>query len=299
MEVTFYTQSSRALGDIVKELAADSSSIRIAVAYLSADGLEEVRPYCQDIDVRIVCGVHGCISDLWALKDLVCRPDLQVQGHVFSGQNLFHPKLYIFNGVSEGMTALIGSPNFTFGGLKTNEEVYVGIRGQESAQPIRDAVNYFNNLWTQRSISVESYLLQHPEYKVKVPIHESLTPEQDKVLSSLKAVVQRETCFTFENEAIPTLFKEGRQTIPKKYNNSIASCNLMEPRQSTLFEIVLPDGSTVDGKIRYGNNNWGDYYEILVGDKDNRSKLNKLISENDMLEYYVDIVQRIVSIRRV
>lgn len=297
MEVTFYTQSSRALGDIVKELAADSSSIRIAVAYLSADGLEEVRSYFQGIDVRIVCGVHGCISDLWALKDLVCRPDLQVQGHVFIGQNLFHPKLYIFNSVSEGMTVLIGSPNFTVGGLKTNEEVYVGIRGQESAQPIRDAVNYFNNLWTQRSISVESYLLQHPEYKVKVPIHESLTPEQDKVLSSLKAFTPHETDFTFKNRAIPTLFKAGRQTVPKESNKLIGSWNLMEPRQSTPFKIVLPDGSAVDGKIRYGNNNWGDYYEILVGDKDNRSKLNKLVTEDDMLEYYVDLVQRIVSIK--
>jgi HKD family nuclease len=299
MEVTFYTQSSRALGDIVKELAADSSSIRIAVAYLSADGLEEVRSYFQGIDVRIVCGVHGCISDLWALKDLVCHPNLQVEGNVFIGQNLFHPKLYIFNSVGEGMTVLIGSPNFTVGGLKTNEEVYVGIRGQESAQPIRDAVNYFNNLWTQRSISVESYLSQNPEYKVKFPIHESLTPEQDKVLSSLKAFPPHETSFTFKNRAIPTLFKEGRQTIRKKDNKLIQRFDLMELGQSTPFKIVLPDGSTVDGNLRYGHNNWGDYYEILVGDKDNRSKLNKLIREDDMLEYYVDIVQRIVSIRRV
>jgi hypothetical protein len=64
VEVTFYTQSSRSLWDIVKALAVDSSSISIAVAYLSAEGLEEVRPYFQNIDVRIVCGVHGCISDL-------------------------------------------------------------------------------------------------------------------------------------------------------------------------------------------------------------------------------------------
>lgn len=175
MEVTFYTQSSRALGDIVKELAADSSSIRIAVAYLSADGLEEVRSYFQ--------------------------------------------------------------------------------------------------------------------------VHESLTPEQEKVLTSLNAVVQRETSFTFKNEVNPTLSKEGRQTIHKKHNNNfISSCNLMKPGQTTPFKIVLPNGSTVDGKIRYGHNNWGDYYEIIVGDKDNRSQLNKLISEDDMLEYYVDIVQRSVSI---
>jgi HKD family nuclease len=242
VEVTFYTQSSRSLWNIVKELAADSDSISIAVAYLSAEGLEEVRPYFQDIDVRIVCGVHGCISDLWALKDLVCRPDLQVEGHVFIGQNLFHPKLYIFNSVGEGITLLIGSPNFTVGGLKTNEEVYVGIRGQESAQPIRDAVNYFNNLWTQRSIPVESYLLQHPEYKVKVPIHESLTPEQDNVLSSLKPFTPHETSFTFENEVNPTLSKDGRQTIHKKHNKFIGSFDLMYPGKSTPFKIVLPDG---------------------------------------------------------
>lgn len=297
MEVTFYTQSSRALGDIVKELAADSSSIRIAVAYLSADGLEEVRSYFQGIDVRIVCGVHGCISDLWALKDLVFRPELQVQGHVFIGQNLFHPKLYIFNSVSEGMTVLIGSPNFTVGGLKTNEEVYVGIRGQESAQPIRDAVNYFNNLWTQSSISVESYLLQHPEYKVKVPIHESLTPEQDKVLSSLKASTPHETSFTFKNRVIATLYKYGRQTIPKKYNNLIDYFDLIKLYDSMPVKIILPDGSTVDGQIRYSRSSWGNYYEIGVLTP-NVSKLQKLISEDDMLEYYVDIVQRFVSIKR-
>jgi hypothetical protein len=222
-----------------------------------------------------------------------------VEGHVFIEQNLFHPKLYIFKSVGEGVTLLIGSPNFTVGGLKTNEEVYVGIRGQESAQPIQDAVNYFNNVWTQRSISVESYLLQHPEYKVKAPSHERLTPEQDKVLRSLKVFMPHVSSFTFENRVIPTLSKKEQQTIPTEYNKLIDAFDLIEPGHSMPFKIVIPDGSTVDGKIRYHcrRDSGRCYYEIGVSGKHNIRKLKQLISEDDMLEYSVDIVQKIVSIK--
>jgi hypothetical protein len=92
--------------DSIQNLAADSDSISIAVAYLSAGGLEAIRPHFRNIRVRIVCGVHGCISDLWALKDLVCCADLQMEGHVFTAQNLFHPKLYIFNNTGAERTLL-------------------------------------------------------------------------------------------------------------------------------------------------------------------------------------------------
>jgi HKD family nuclease len=101
MEVSFYSQSSRSLLDSIQNLAADSDSISIAVAYLSKGGLKAIHDYFSGIPVRIICGVHGCISDLWALKDLVCCADFQTEGHVFIEQNLFHPKLYIFNSVSE------------------------------------------------------------------------------------------------------------------------------------------------------------------------------------------------------
>ena len=171
MEVAFFTQGTRSLSDAIKDLIKHNGSINIAVAYLSSEAIAEIRPSLRDITVKILCGVHGCISDLWALRDLIRCPDLHVEGRVFIGQSLFHSKLYIFKGAEEEVTLLIGSPNFTIGGLKTNEEIYVEIIGKESVRAIQDAVIYFNKLWTQESIHVGDYLRQNPEYKVEFPTH--------------------------------------------------------------------------------------------------------------------------------
>ncbi|OGP72021.1 MAG: hypothetical protein A2Z73_03160 [Deltaproteobacteria bacterium RBG_13_60_28] len=298
MEINFFTQATKSLSDAIKNLIKQSGSISIAVAYLSSEAIEEIRPFLGNITVKILCGVHGCISDLWALSNLIRWPDLHVEGRVFIGQSLFHSKLYIFKGGGEEVTLLIGSPNFTIGGLKTNEEIYVEIIGKESVQAIQDAVSYFNNLWIQESIPVESYLILHPEYKVEFAVHEHITPKQDKVLSSLRALSQREASFTFRNKVIDTLYNHGRQTIPIKYNKLIDDFSLIKIGHSISFNIMLPDRTTVDGKIRYGYSSWGPYYELGVR-KPNVSKLQNLISKDDVLEYHIDILQRIIRIKRV
>lgn len=299
MEVAFHTQATRSLRDTIKDLAVDCDSISIAVAYLSAEGLDEIRPYFGGADVKVVCGVHGCISDLWALRNLVCSTDLRLKGHVFIGQSLFHSKLYVFKNAGEEVTLLVGSPNFTIGGLRTNEEIFVEIRGKDSVQPIREALDYFDKLWTQKSISVESYLSQHPEYEVKASTQESLTPKQERVLKTLTTIAQRGSSFTFRNNVIQTVYRHGRQTIPTKYNDMIDDLLSVELGHSVSFDIELPDGSVVDGKIRYGHSSWGFYYELGVRAHNNVSKLKKLISPDDILEYHVDILQRTARIGRV
>jgi hypothetical protein len=77
-----------------------------------------------------------------------------------------------------------------------NEETYLVIRGLASDQPIHDAVSYFDELWTQRSLPVKEYLLQHPQYEMKTRVHEFSTIEQIDVLKTVKVVAQRNTSFT-------------------------------------------------------------------------------------------------------
>jgi hypothetical protein len=57
----------------------------------------------------------------------------------------FHPKLYLAE-AGEGASAVIGSANLT-GGLATNLEAAVALRGARSDQPIASAWNWAETLW--------------------------------------------------------------------------------------------------------------------------------------------------------
>lgn len=262
MEIAFYSQKTKSLSDAIKHLAVHSDSISIAVAYLSSGAIEEMRPYFTGKTVQILCGIHGCISDLRELSNLVESSDFDLKGRVFIGQSLFHSKLYIFKSPSDGTTLLIGSPNFTIGGLKTNEEIYIQVRDNETVQAITDAISYFDKLWNQESVPVSIYLSQHPDYQMASPVHEQLTPRQETILRSLTELAQRQTSFTFKNRVIGTLYRYGRQTIPVEFNELIDRFHLIGIGSSIPFEVVLPDGTTEAGKIRYGHSSWGYYYEL-------------------------------------
>jgi hypothetical protein len=237
---------------------------------------------------------------LHSLKDLAARSNSAVEGRVFTGDNLFHPKLYM---AQKGNEAVIvaGSFNLTGKGLNHNEEVCIKVRGSLSDAPILSAVGYFEKIWKSNSVSVEEYLLEHPEYK-KIDPQERLSHKQREVLQRLNDRIFESSSIKFSKTVKKTFFNHGKQTVPKEFNTTIEELNLCELKSSIPFDIILPDSSKAAANFYHGHNSWGEYFQFyLSGDtkKNNIEKLQSLVQVGNSLEFHVDLNKKQVRIIKI
>ncbi|MFZ3092141.1 MAG: phospholipase D family protein [Nitrospirota bacterium] len=298
METRFLTQPNIELARTLKEHLSNHEVALIAIAYITEDGIKEIeKELLQKRSVKIVCGVHGCISDLPALKNLVSRSNKIIDGRVFLGTNVFHPKLYVFQR-NDSTALLVGSSNLTGSGLHSNEEAIVEIIGPPLSRPIVDAITYFESLWNTNSVSVDKYLHEHPNYSVKHSQNESLTSEQKQKLDLIKKELLSKSTVVFKNRVNKTFYNEGKQTLPTQFNSLIYSYNLCALHRSVPFDIILPNGETVQGQMYYGANTTGYYYQFKISGSDNVMKLQRQISINNNLEHNINLSTRIVRINR-
>lgn len=299
METKFLTQPNIEFSRTVKKHLSNHEVALIAMAYVSGNGIKTIEnELLQKRVVKIVTGIHGCISDLPALKNLVSRSNKIIDARVFLGTNAFHPKLYVFHS-NDSAALLVGSSNLTGSGLHDNEEAIVEIVGQHSSIPIIDAISYFDNLWNTNSISVEKYLKEHPNYTVKPNQNYILTSEQKQKLDFARKELLSKNFIAFKKQVNKTLYNEGKQTVPTKFNNLINSHNLCKLHESVPFEIILPNGEKVHGQMYYGDNNSVHYYQFKLSGSENVTKLKKQINIGGMLKHDINLIEKIVNINRV
>lgn len=291
MDVKFLTQPNNEFSKTVKEHLRNYDDVLIAMAYVTKDGIKKIEnTLLQKHSVKIVCGVHGCISDLPELSNLASRSSNIIDIKVFLGENVFHPKIYVFQ-KKESAAILVGSSNLTGSGLHSNEEAIVEVIGKSSSKPINDAILYFDDLWNSNSVSVQKYLAAHSNYTVKRNLNETLTSEQ-----KLALVKKVQGPISFDKKVNKTFFKEGKQTLPTEFNPLIDSCNLFTLGESVPFDIVLPNRERVQGQIYYGTNNTGVYYQFKLSGSENVTKLKNQISMNHILKHNINISTRAIDI---
>ena len=175
MNTQFLTQPNIEFSKTVKNHIDYHDEVFIAMAYITKDGIKKIEGnLLKKKSVKIICGVHGCISDLQELSKLISKSNDIIKVRIFLGENVFHPKIYAFR-KNERAAILVGSSNMTGAGLRINEEAIVEITGKTSISPINDAILYFNNLWNSNSVSIQKYLYEHPNYFVKRNVNENLT----------------------------------------------------------------------------------------------------------------------------
>ncbi|MCJ7507687.1 MAG: phospholipase D-like domain-containing protein, partial [candidate division Zixibacteria bacterium] len=270
-----------------------------AIAYITEDGIRALeKELLQKDSVKILCGVHGCISDLSALNNLVLQSNNRVAGRVFLGANVFHPKLYLFQN-KDTATLLVGSSNLTGSGLQTNEEVFLESVGPLSSQPIIDTIAYFDNLWSANSVAVGKYLQEHPNYIVRQNQNDNLTSEQKQKLDSLKKEVifrgpkPEEIEFTFKvNRSFLSSLYYHPITIPTSYNQLMKKYVQSTNRNAT---IITPNNKRINGRIHHSTSSWDHYYQIRSlrkEDKDITDKLN--IDQN--IKVKVELNEEIVTV---
>lgn len=299
METRFLTQPKMAFAKTIKEHLSNHEIALIAVAYITGDGIRALeKELLQKDSVKILCGVHGCISDLSALNNLVLQSNNRVAGRVFLGASVFHPKLYLFQN-EDIATLLVGSSNLTGSGLQSNEEVFLESIGPLSSTPIIDAIAYFDNLWVTNSVAVGKYLQEHPNYTVRQNQNDNLTLEQKQKLDLLKKeVISRGA----KPEAIEFTFKINRSflsslyyhpiTIPTSYNQLMKKYVQSTSRNAT---IITPNDKRINGRIHHSTSSWDHYYQIRSlrkGDKDITDKLN--IDQN--IKVKVELNEEIVTV---
>jgi HKD family nuclease len=129
--------------------------IRIAVAFVSGDGLSQIMPSVRmalyaGAYVEFLVGMDARATDPYALKDLYA---LSCETHQASllcfasrtASSIYHPKMYL---VKEGQTAtaIIGSSNLTRRGLTTNIEANLVIKDDIHSEIVSEMYSTYNRL---------------------------------------------------------------------------------------------------------------------------------------------------------
>jgi HKD family nuclease len=138
MSVQFVAQPAAEfrIGDFLKQSLADAqwAEFRAAVAFVKRSGTKHVYGSLEEFSkrggiVRISAGLDGGGTSAEGLTDLIRSLGDRGQVFVFKNANssTFHPKIYLFSNATAA-EVIIGSGNFTEGGLFTNYEASVLLR---------------------------------------------------------------------------------------------------------------------------------------------------------------------------
>lgn len=155
MEIQLLDNLSRRLEDAILPALAESEDSRMAVAFVSAQGLQLLEPSIQRClegagYVEFLVGLDLSVTDPQALRTLyrwsrdygnvTCYCLTQLGPSV-----VYHPKLYVFR-AGEEVRFVVGSSNLTEGGLRQNIEVNALVRANASEEVVSDVYAVYNAL---------------------------------------------------------------------------------------------------------------------------------------------------------
>ncbi len=140
---------------VLAPIIETANDIRIAVAFVSSDGLSQIMPSVKmamkvGAYVEFLVGMDPRATDPIAIKDLYTLFHQTSQGALlcFASRNasaIYHPKMYLARD-SQIATAIIGSSNLTRRGLTTNVEANVVITDDVDAEIVSEIYSTYNRL---------------------------------------------------------------------------------------------------------------------------------------------------------
>src|SRR5262245_11200531 len=154
MEITLVENTKRVVGDALDEVFSGATSARVAVAFARDSGLERAtglkRLASDGRDVRFLAGVDFQQTDLDTLDALASGPKVESRIYCLTtlrARTTFHPKMYLAVAGGE-FRALVGSSNFTGGGLATNLEANLQLRGSIDHHISKQLLGFHDELWS-------------------------------------------------------------------------------------------------------------------------------------------------------
>lgn len=152
MDIVLLDNDSRTVREALEGTFVHATSAQVAVAFARSSGLDVLpgleRMASDGKPVRLLAGVHFQLTDLSAL-DRVSRPPAEARVYWSPdspGDRVFHPKVYVIES-RDDVTAVVGSSNFTAGGLQNNVEANLLIRGAREEPIISAIAGYHARLW--------------------------------------------------------------------------------------------------------------------------------------------------------
>lgn len=154
VEAKILDNDSRVIGEVLGECLDRSTSADVAVAFARRSGLQELGslPAFQDRGgrLRFLAGSDFEQTEIELLDDLEKRPGAEVKmrfsAEASAADRIFHPKIYVCR-EGERVSAIVGSANFTRGGLRTNVETAVLLSGESTEPVLRDLSETFDRHW--------------------------------------------------------------------------------------------------------------------------------------------------------
>ncbi|TMQ68693.1 MAG: hypothetical protein E6K78_00190 [Candidatus Eisenbacteria bacterium] len=153
MEVRLVDNSKNVVRDALDDVFDGATAAKVAVAYARDSGLEQAPGLKRLVEcggnVRFLVGVDFQLTDLRTLERLAHGPAVETRVYWLTAleqKRNFHPKVYLAQAGDE-IRALVGSSNFTSGGLKTNIEANLFVRAHKNEPPVRDLLRFHEDLW--------------------------------------------------------------------------------------------------------------------------------------------------------
>ena len=147
--------TDRAIANALGKLVSESERVSVAVAFAKRSGLGEVAVLERgDRDLRFLAGTDFEQTELELLDRLGGVPRCETKVFLGAkllgngGRRVFHPKVYFGEDSAGGARALVGSANFTRGGLRENHEAAVLLEGTIAEEPLTHVRDYVAHLWT-------------------------------------------------------------------------------------------------------------------------------------------------------
>jgi HKD family nuclease len=164
MKIAILQNSDESFYKAIKESLTWADNVYLGVAYASYAAFHSLKNDLQTFlrnngRLRALFDIEEFITEKKLIEELATIPgDSECKvfinlDHINNFIGLYHPKFYLFHN-KEIYRVIIGSSNFTLGGIKHNIECNLTIHGNQD-DLFKTLVSYFNELWTaEYSINV-------------------------------------------------------------------------------------------------------------------------------------------------
>ena len=265
---------NRALFIKIKDLIKYSKNVKIAIAYLTKDGYDEIAPSLEyflktrkNNMLEFIVGLSGYgITEPAAVHSLL-KLQRSFSGQVRLGYYFnegFHPKMFIFEQEKE-ITLAVGSSNLTWQGMNLNVEANVLLSRSKKSPLIKSAQTYFERLMEYANTDLDMRIKEYEKIYKRIS---SRLKGTSKSSSSVRSPIPR--------TRLPPQYFESKRTI----ENLMRKCKILwkiSPgmKGSEWDQWIKPDGS---GRIAIG---WDKENEIGRLDKYRSSEeLQRFIDRN-------------------
>ncbi len=177
-------------------LRPDLTRLRMAVAFASTEGarlmLEVIDARGSPLDVRLVIGLDGSVTEPEAIRTLAARFPRRVRLFETSGKGIFHAKTLALDSKKNSLSPFVfvtGSANLTSAGLRKNREANVVIELDQGDERDRISIqwhNWFQQIWDRSKRATNARIDKYEaHHKTSEPM-----PSPDRIMGEKAEISQ-------------------------------------------------------------------------------------------------------------